>query len=97
MRKISVIGLGVNLLLVNMAWAADLPSKKDPGCNCRLHVERPAVAVNDGAGWTPVVERQAALQAPEGKLVAANDAGLSNASYGPGWHAHFEPALPALR
>jgi hypothetical protein len=97
MRKISVIGLGMNFLLVNMAFAADLPSRKDEGCACRLHVERPAVALNEGAGWTPVGDHAALNQTPEGKLVASNDAGLSNASFGPGWHAHWSGGLKPLR
>lgn len=97
MRKISAVGLGLNLLLVNIAGAADLPARKDEGCACRLHVQRPAVALNSGAGWTPVGEHAALNEMPEGKTVASNDAGLSTAAFGPGWHAHWAAGLPPLR
>jgi hypothetical protein len=97
MRKISVLTLGANLLAVNMGWAADLPSHKDAGCNCRLHVERSAVAVNVCAGWAPVGNQASLNNMQEGKLVASNDAGLSKAAYSPGWHAHWAPELKPLR
>jgi hypothetical protein len=97
MRKISAVGLGLNLLLVNVAWSADLPSRKDEGCACRLHVERPAVALNSGAGWTPVAELAAVEQVPEGRTIASNDAGLSTAAFAPGWRAHWAAGLPPLR
>ena len=36
--------------------------------------ERPAVAVNDGAGWAPVGAHAALNSVPEGKMVASSDA-----------------------